>query len=369
MHTDMDEKNKEINYLNKKLDVSESSRRKYSEGMKLLQKEVADKMKAITQLNDTNSQLKSLYNNKEKEFFEFIREYKLREEKYKAEKKTQTASIISLQEQLNKQQAVIDALEALNKTISAENNRIKNDCNNLKMNHNQVLKSMGDELECHRIDNERLRNANLSLTLAKADLETEIEILKNKIEENAEFSRFVENLHIKNYFKGEIINGKKHGECEEKGSNYYFKGSYVDGLKTGPCILIENDIEQKGIFQNDLLQGHCLYKDLKTGKVLEGEFDNGQFIGSTILIDKVKYRGGLKSNKLEGSGYFEFTNGYFLECRFKNDNIDKTQKATIIKPDIGEEYDVKFEGNNFVVDGYGQFEINYENGELVKKDI
>ena len=417
-------KPKEVKYLNRKLEQAEQEKRKYSSSIKLLQKEVADQAKALKQLTETNTQLKGLYNGKEKEFFDFMKSYKDKEAKFNEEKKMHTEAMVALQaqledqkkvvsqlsetnsqlkalynnkerevfdfmndfkdkeakfneekkmlaaeiemmqEQTGNQRTVIEALEELKRSLNTDNTRLRDEIKTLKSEHEKEVSECHRQIEQKDFIIAQLKENNMNLGLDVERLKAESDTLKSRLDESQKSVDFVERLQLRDYFKGEIVNGLKHGDCEERSEAYHFAGKYDHGTKHGLCTLVQGDVELRGNFENDQLHGEGTYKDLKSQKVLQGTFNEGSFTGSSFTIGKVTYNGQIKDNKANGSGYFDFTNDFIYEGKFEDDKPAINSTGLVLIPSTGEELSVEVADEYLLVEGLGVYTIDYESGEL-----
>lgn len=369
MELDIQTQFREIKYLNRQLDMAEKDNKNYSTSLIRYQKELGDHLRVISQLNETNNQLKTLYNLKEKEFFDFMRDFKAKEAMFNAERRVLQENDAILQEQIDKQRKLIEAVEESNQNLNDENTRLKNEIKTDRKDNEMSNLELNKRLKTLEAENAQLIQINAQLNLNIDNLKSENSFLTDRFTKCQKSMIFCENLDLKSFFKGEIVNGLKNGICEEKDLNYHFIGTYDKGRKVGQCTLIENNVELNGNIENDCLNGEGQLKDLNTNKIMKGRFRNGQFTGNTLQIGKVKYNGSIKDNMANGNGYFEFTNDFFFEGRFSDDNPDDKHSGTVTRPCTGDEWSAEVVDGYISVQGLGFFVIDYTSGELKRVSI
>ena len=200
-------------------------------------------------------------------------------------------------------------------------------------------------------------------------LEKENKIIREEQEKNQDSLKQCQELISLDYFKGELVKGKKNGICSEKKQDYEFKGNFKDNIKSGKGKLIIGDIEQEGEFKDNKLNGKGLHINKKSNTRIEGEFKEGIFVGDELRIGKVIYNGHIVDNKMSGKGYFQFSNKLAFEGSFEDDKIVDATEGIVFNITEGIEKVVNVVGDFlYTEDLKEKFNINFETGELEKSE-
>ena len=366
---------KEINRLNEKLAAMRQQNMQLTRNHSAFDNELAEKNRMIDKLSKSNNKLKTIYNNKEHEFDELVKNVNSKEIKLRKDVEHLNYVIAMNQAEIRK---ITDVLEQNKEKVAMYSNELDSVKNQQKKDQKRLklekqtnkelvaeIKELKSRLEAHQssiesnyVTIEELRKANEKEKNRADDLQDKI----YELEANS--------LCIKKeFFKGQIVNGLRQGMCEEKGDNYYFLGMYDKGVKTGKGKLIQHNIEQEGEFKDDLLHGEAVYKDNSNNKLIKGRFEKGQFTGTELTIGEISYKGRIRNNKTNGKGYFQFKNGFTFEGDFEDDQIINYSFGTMVDINSGSEYIVSFAEDEITTEDEDIpriFTIDYSTGSLIE---
>ena len=220
----------------------------------------------------------------------------------------------------------------------------------------------------------------------------------------------ITNIHNKDKFVGNLLDGKKDGYGEQyysqtnttykgefknnvyegKGelinnNGYYFKGEFLGGLRHGDNCIEEkkgfkkyvgqfrrDKMNGKGIFEwysgeskGDIYNGEFkddLYEGFGTYKCNDGSIYIGQYLhgvkngkGKEIYIDGSFYEGEYNEGMQNGRGIFQDFEGNKYEGNFYNGNKHSKGKITFVNGEILEGFWLNGlkEGNFYFTDSYG----------------
>ena len=154
-------------------------------------------------------------------------------------------------------------------------------------------------------------------------------------------------------YEGEFIDNKYHGN----GIYYYingdrYEGEYHNDLRQGKGkIYFANGDKYEGEFNEDEINGQGIFH-FSNGDRYQGEFVDGKFCGKgkLILINGNKYEGNFKDGKFSGVGIYYFKEGSRYEGNFIEGNF--SGEGTLFL-DNGDKYKGQFKNDE--MDGEGTY--------------
>ena len=105
-------------------------------------------------------------------------------------------------------------------------------------------------------------------------------------------------------YKGQVLNGLRHGRGVYKSPGILFEGEWKNGLKHGKGNIKQDGMDLNGEWEEGVLKGKCRIK-WKTGNIFEGELFNNKIKGNGYMIwldKKEKYTGQWDNNLQNGYG-------------------------------------------------------------------
>ena len=105
-------------------------------------------------------------------------------------------------------------------------------------------------------------------------------------------------------YKGQVLNGLRHGRGVYKSPGILFEGEWKNGLKHGKGNIKQDGMDLNGEWEEGVLKGKCRIK-WKTGNIFEGELFNNKMKGNGYMIwldKKEKYTGQWDNNLQNGYG-------------------------------------------------------------------
>ena len=217
-----------------------------------------------------------------------------------------------------------------------------------------------------------------------------IELLQSEKENNEIKEQLIETEIFENneYYFGQTLNGKKHGqgkildqfgndlyvgefkngEKEGIGTYYYSSGEYyygnwLKGKRQGKGIIYSKFgvIIYEGDFFNDKIEGEGNYIDYN-GKYYIGQFKNNKMNGKGKCFykkdGKLEYEGDFIDGKKEGEGKYIYENDDYYEGQFKNDKMHG--KGILYDRDKNKLYEGDFSDGK----KHGKGKLYYKNGNV-----
>ena len=368
-----------------------------------MKKQLSQTNKQVSKLTNSNSKLKTIYDAKEMEFDGFMKQRQQIEDKLRkkvkqceeekasllAKNETQKNHISKLVESIAKLKSKMEAIQSDSKKtvkslvtakdkqieeLNKENKELLDKTKKSQKESHQAAKKQEEELsdlrKCLSVSKEKIVELGNLLSgekLKKKKLNGELKSINERVLENSKYTQLGKHLFSLTSFKGEIREGQKEGECEERDDNYHFKGSYKEGKKSGLGKLKNRNIEIEGYFVNNKLHGKGTLINKTNDKEINGEFIAGVYTGNELSFGRITYKGGIVNNEMCGVGYLQFTNKYTFEGKFTEDRIVEDSEGCILDITTGKEHKVLYKQETFTntQSKTEKFVIDHETGQLL----
>jgi len=111
-----------------------------------------------------------------------------------------------------------------------------------------------------------------------------------------------------------------HGTQTINGGSLKYVGDFREGKRSGEGVLENSGQKYVGQFANDKFHGKGRLENPEKGRVMDGEFENNEFVrGKMYLEDGSFYEGEYQRGLMHGAGSITYPNGNVYVGTFEND--------------------------------------------------